>query len=238
MSATFTKRSGFSMIELVFVIVILGVLAAVAVPRFVATRTDAQVATARSDMAAAQKAIVAKVFADNIDTTQSKAPDPNKAVASQTTFSLTWSEWIIQVAGLDGARWGVYGNAAGDMLANEVNATFGGAPVGWCVVDNSDDAVAPVGNVTRNNLATSKAGKGMCGPVLGIATGAGGKCGNGGYMIFNPSNAMMPYKNSADVGLMSGGGNDFCYSLAKSYQSSNGGGNKVVPLASTGTIEF
>ena len=31
------KRSGFSMIELVFVIVILGVLAAVAVPRFVTT---------------------------------------------------------------------------------------------------------------------------------------------------------------------------------------------------------
>ena len=51
------KRSGFSMIELVFVIVILGVLAAVAVPRFVTTRTDAQVAMLRSDIASVMKAI-------------------------------------------------------------------------------------------------------------------------------------------------------------------------------------
>ena len=60
------KRNGFSMIELVFVIVILGVLAAVAVPRFVTTRTDAQVAMARSDIASTLKAIPARVFAENI----------------------------------------------------------------------------------------------------------------------------------------------------------------------------
>ena len=58
------KRSGFSMIELVFVIVILGVLAAVAVPRFVTTRTDAQVAMLRSDIASVMKAIPARVFAE------------------------------------------------------------------------------------------------------------------------------------------------------------------------------
>ena len=86
MSTKFTNRSGFSMIELVFVIVILGVLAAVAVPRFVATRTDAQIATARSDLASAQKAIVAKVFADNIDATQSSAPDPNKPVVAKQSI--------------------------------------------------------------------------------------------------------------------------------------------------------
>ena len=37
-------KKGFTMIELIFVIVILGILASVAIPRLAATRTDAEVA--------------------------------------------------------------------------------------------------------------------------------------------------------------------------------------------------
>ncbi|MCW8894709.1 type II secretion system protein [Sulfurimonas sp.] len=52
------SKSAFTMIELVFVIVVLGILAAVAVPRFAATRTDAEITKGRADIAAIRSAIV------------------------------------------------------------------------------------------------------------------------------------------------------------------------------------
>ncbi|ASM40474.1 prepilin-type N-terminal cleavage/methylation domain-containing protein [Campylobacter sp. RM12327] len=50
-------KKGFSLIELVFVIVILGILAGVAVPRLTATRDDAQIAKLKSDVAAIQSGL-------------------------------------------------------------------------------------------------------------------------------------------------------------------------------------
>ena len=115
------KRSGFSMIELVFVIVILGVLAAVAVPRFVTTRTDAQVAMLRSDIASTLKAIPARVFAENIDPT----------ATAPSGFS-NWGEWIIDTGGLDRGRWGTstFGGKSGVGPLDTRNNT-------WCVSSNS-----------------------------------------------------------------------------------------------------
>ena len=46
-------RKGFTMIELIFVIVILGVLASVAIPRLAATRVDAEVAKAATNLTTA-----------------------------------------------------------------------------------------------------------------------------------------------------------------------------------------
>ncbi len=51
------KRSAFTMIELVFVIVVIGILSAIAIPRFAATRDDAIVSKARATVGALRSAI-------------------------------------------------------------------------------------------------------------------------------------------------------------------------------------
>jgi general secretion pathway protein G len=53
-------RKAFSMIELVFVIVVMGILAAVAIPKFSSTRVDAQIAKGRSDIASIRSSIVSE----------------------------------------------------------------------------------------------------------------------------------------------------------------------------------
>ena len=66
-------RKGFTMIELIFVIVILGILAAVAIQRLTATRDDAEISKA----------------ATNYSTLIS---DLTAYYTSQGTFSNTWSD--------------------------------------------------------------------------------------------------------------------------------------------------
>ena len=147
------KRSGFSMIELVFVIVILGVLAAVAVPRFVTTRTDAQVAMARSDIASTLKAIPARVFAENIDPTAS-AP---------AGFS-NWGEWMIDTGGLDRGRWEVGGFGGGNNGIQPIgNVTSGNKnTTGGCgAIITLDVAKGDlIFNPNNINLATNSGGNG------------------------------------------------------------------------------
>lgn len=51
-------RPAFTMVELIFVIVILGVLSAIAIPRLAASRDDAEIVKGRSDVASIRSGIV------------------------------------------------------------------------------------------------------------------------------------------------------------------------------------
>ena len=50
-------KKAFTMVELIFVIVIIGILSAIAIPKFAATRDDAIISKARSTVAALRSAI-------------------------------------------------------------------------------------------------------------------------------------------------------------------------------------
>lgn len=85
-------RKAFSMLELVFVIVILGILAAIAIPKFSFTRGEAQGVSIQADIAQAISAIQREVFSKNL---------PASAING---------DWIMQTAGLSKSRWIAVGN--------------------------------------------------------------------------------------------------------------------------------
>ncbi|MDY4829801.1 MAG: type II secretion system protein [Campylobacter sp.] len=95
-------KKGFTMIELIFVIVILGILASVAIPRLAATREDAEIATAIANLRtllsdATAYHVVKGEFGDvkwnEITNVPLKAVDSNKGV--------TATDGILTVGNLD-----------------------------------------------------------------------------------------------------------------------------------------
>ncbi|RDU69902.1 prepilin-type N-terminal cleavage/methylation domain-containing protein [Helicobacter cholecystus] len=85
-------RRAFSMLELVFVIVILGILASIAIPKFSSTRSEAEAVSIQADLTQTLSAIQREVFVKNLSA---------NAINADT---------MIQIAGLNKSRWIAVGN--------------------------------------------------------------------------------------------------------------------------------
>ena len=95
-------KNGFTMIELVFVIVVLGILAAVAVPKFAATRVDAQISKGAADVASIRSAIVSERQSRLIKGCAKFIPNGTNAADTTTCPNITGGIKQMDAGGLFG----------------------------------------------------------------------------------------------------------------------------------------
>lgn len=89
-----TSQPAFSMIELVFVIVVLGILASIAIPRLSLTRSDAKSTAVLADIQVAMSAIQQKFFTQELD---SSNLDGSFILA---TAGLSHTRWVATNTGI------------------------------------------------------------------------------------------------------------------------------------------
>jgi len=89
------KRDAFTMIELIFVIVILGILAAVAIPKLAATRDDAKIATECTNISACVTDVAAEYTASETTLSVTTSPACVAATNSGASFIILANDIVV-----------------------------------------------------------------------------------------------------------------------------------------------
>ena len=144
------SKYAFTMIEMIFVIVVLGILSAVAIPKFAATRTDAQISKARADISSIRSSIITerqsrliKGDSNYINSLSSSAAtlfDGNGTAGSELLmYGIT--------AGTSNGHWSTsdsaipYDNYTYKVSGSECDFTYSGTATGRFTLDASQDSV-------------------------------------------------------------------------------------------------
>ncbi len=81
------SRSGFTMIELIFVIVVIGILASIALPRLMATRDDAKLSADISNMAICLRDVGGQYAASGTELAKEDSDSCKRVVCYTFSFS-------------------------------------------------------------------------------------------------------------------------------------------------------
>ena len=139
------KRAGFTMIELIFVIVILGILAAVAIPKLAATRDDAKISAA---------ATTVNTLIQDVTTYYTAKGDVNSSLITDITNVSSSPGWASTWAANSVNYNFTFSDSAGTQCLHlDVNTTVAtGVVTVGTVVDDTTTAVCS----GLNNLVTAQ----------------------------------------------------------------------------------